>query len=141
MQDVSSANQRQTVYQAVRARILTTRPPGNAYFFILLRASSKEQKCFTLVSSNLFVFFHMIVLSRGFPGGSVVRNLPASARNVGSVSESARSPGEGDCNPLLYSCLGNPMDRGAGGLQSMWSPEVGHDLAVKQQWQHPILRQ
>ena len=34
-----------------------------------------------------------------------------------------RSPGEGNGNPLQYSCLGNPTDRGANGLQSMWSQE------------------
>ena len=49
----------------------------------------------------------------GFPGGSVVKNLPANAGDVGSVSESRRSPGEENVNPLQYSCLGNPMDRGA----------------------------
>ena len=52
----------------------------------------------------------------GFPGGSVVKNLPANAGNagdVGLISGSGRSPGEGSGNPLLYSCLGNSMDRGA----------------------------
>ena len=49
----------------------------------------------------------------GFPGGSAVKNLPANAGDVGSTPESGRSPGEGNDNPLQYSCLGNPMDRGA----------------------------
>ena len=49
----------------------------------------------------------------GFPGGLVVKNLRANAGDVGSIPESGRSPGEGNCNPLQYSCLGNPMDRGA----------------------------
>ena len=35
------------------------------------------------------------------------------AEDVGSVPELGRSPGEGNSNPLQYSCLGNPMDRGA----------------------------
>ena len=48
-----------------------------------------------------------------FPGGSVVKNLPASAGDVGSISGSGRSPGKGDDNPLQNSCLGNPMDTGA----------------------------
>jgi len=46
----------------------------------------------------------------------VVKNLPASADDVGdmsSVPESGRSPGGGNGNPLQYSCLENPMDRGA----------------------------
>ena len=49
----------------------------------------------------------------GFPGGSEVKNLPANARDVGSVLGWGRSPGEGNGNPLQYSCLGNSMDREA----------------------------
>ena len=49
----------------------------------------------------------------GFPGGSVVKNLLANAGDAGSIPGSGRSPGEGNGNPLQYSCLGNPMDRGA----------------------------
>ena len=49
----------------------------------------------------------------GFPGGSVVKNLPANARDVGLIPDSGRSPGGGNSNPLQYSCLGNPMERGA----------------------------
>ena len=52
----------------------------------------------------------------GFPGGSVVKNPPANAGDIGSVPDPGRSSGEGNGNPLQYSCLGNPMDRGA------WSP-------------------
>ena len=49
----------------------------------------------------------------GFPGGSVVKNLPANAEEVGLSPGSGRSPGGGNGNPLQYSCLDNPMDRGA----------------------------
>ena len=49
----------------------------------------------------------------GFPGDSLVKNLPANAGGVGSVSGSRRSPGEGNGGLLQYFCLGNPMDRGA----------------------------
>ena len=48
-----------------------------------------------------------------FPGGSVVKNALANAGDVGLIPGSGRSPGEGNGNPLQYSCLGNPMDRGA----------------------------
>ena len=51
--------------------------------------------------------------SGGFTSGSVVKNLPAKAGDVGSVPELGRSPGEGNGNPVQYSCLGNSMDRGA----------------------------
>ena len=49
---------------------------------------------------------------RGFPGGSAVKNLPANAADTGSMPGSERFPGEGNNNPLQYSCLGNLMDRG-----------------------------
>ena len=52
----------------------------------------------------------------GFSGGSVVKILPANAgdaRDVDSIPRSGRSPGEGNGNALQYSCLKNPMDRGA----------------------------
>ena len=51
----------------------------------------------------------------GFLGGSEVKNPPANAgdaRDGGWISQSGKSPGEGNDNPLQYSCLGNPMDRG-----------------------------
>ena len=49
----------------------------------------------------------------GFPGGSVVKNPPINAGDTGSIPGSGRSPGEGNGNPLQYSYLRNPMDRGA----------------------------
>ena len=51
----------------------------------------------------------------GFPGGSLVKNLPANAGDMGSIPGLGRSPGEGNGNPLQYSCLENSMDRGVGG--------------------------
>ena len=53
------------------------------------------------------------VCYRGFLSGSVIKNLPANAGATGSIPESGRSPGEGNGNSLLYSPLGNPMERGA----------------------------
>ena len=55
----------------------------------------------------------------GCRGGPVVKNLPASAGDVGSIPRWGRSPGEGNGNPLQYSCLENAMDRGAWWAQSM----------------------
>ena len=48
----------------------------------------------------------------GFSRGSVVKKMPANAGDMDSVLWSARCPGEGNDNPLQYSCLRNPMDRG-----------------------------
>ena len=49
----------------------------------------------------------------GFLGDSVVKNLPVNAGDKGLIPGSGRSPGEGNGNPLQYSCLGDSMDRGA----------------------------
>ena len=60
---------------------------------------------------------------RGFPDGTVVKNLPADAgdaRDMGSIPGLESSPGVGNGNPLQYSCLENPMDGGA-----WWAPVDG----------------
>ena len=49
---------------------------------------------------------------QGFTGGSAVKNPPANAGDSGSIPGWGRFPGEGNGNPLQYSCLGNPVDRG-----------------------------
>ena len=65
-----------------------------------------------------------------FPSGSVVKNPPANAGDMGLIPGSGRAPGEENGNSLYYSCLGNPMDRGAARLQSMGSQRIGHNLAT-----------
>ena len=52
-------------------------------------------------------------LSSSSPMAQVVKNPPANAGGAGLIPGSGRSPGEGNCNPLQYSCLENPMDKGA----------------------------
>ena len=58
---------------------------------------------------------------KGFPGVSAGNESACNAGDPGSIPRSGRSPGEGNGNPLQYSCLENFMDRGAcpGGLQLM----------------------
>ena len=69
--------------------------------------------------SSAYVLFHHSLINislmtiGGFPGGSVVKNLPPNVGAVGLIPGLGRSPGEGNGNPLQYSCPGNPMDRGA----------------------------
>ena len=48
-----------------------------------------------------------------FPSGSVVKNPPANTGDLGSIPGSRKYPGEGNGNPPQYSCLEDPMDRGA----------------------------
>ena len=49
----------------------------------------------------------------GFPDGAVVKHLPANAEDMGSIPRLGRSPGVGNGNPLLYSCLENSTNKGA----------------------------
>ena len=53
------------------------------------------------------------MLAMGFPGGSEGKASACDAGDPGLIPGSGRSPGEGNGNPLQYSCLENPMDRGA----------------------------
>ena len=80
-------------------------PPHTQLSLLPLRTAGPEQTCWT---------------GRGpppclsaFAGGSVVKKPPAYAGDASLIPESGRSPGEGNSSPLQYSCLGNPMDRGA----------------------------
>ena len=75
-----------------------------------------------LLSSSAWIFLTQVAL--------VVKNPPASAGDVrdrGSIPGSGRSSGEEDDNPFQYSCLENPMDRGA------WQPTV-HGVIKSQTW-------
>ena len=66
-----------------------------------------------LFAGNYHNVVSQLYFNLGFPGGSIVKNLPVSARDVGSISGWERPPGEGNGNPLQNSCLGNAMDKGA----------------------------
>ena len=62
------------------------------------------------------MIYSMLMYNVGFPGGSVVKNWPASVgdtEDLGSIPGWGRSPGVGIGNPLQYSCLENPIDRRA----------------------------
>ena len=76
----------------------------------------------------------LVRLYLDFPGDSEVKNLPVNAGDSGSIPGLGRSPGEGNGNPLQYSCWENCMDRGA-----WWATVLGlqstteHDLVTKRQ--------
>ena len=65
----------------------------------------------------------------------MVKSPPANSGDLGLISGSRRSPGEGDGNPVQYPCLGNPMDRGDWQAIVHGVTRVGHNLATKQQQQ------
>ena len=101
-------------------------------FFTLLICTEGHITSLTFLS---FFFFWSqdvaeILLSKWctrFPGGSVVKNLPANAGDAGLIPESRRSPGEGNGKQLQYSCLENPIDREA------WWATV-HRVTRSQTW-------
>ena len=86
----------------------------------LLKATEPEQS---------FLFFFSFNWS--IPVGSVLKSLTANAGDTSLIPGSGRSPGEGNGNPLQYSCLGNCKDKGAW-LARIWSQKrAGHNLAAK----------
>ena len=60
-----------------------------------------------------FFLKHKVILQAGFPGGSAGKESACNAADLGSIPGLGRSPGEGKGYPFQYSCLKNPMDRGA----------------------------
>ena len=67
----------------------------------------------------------------GYPCSSVGKESACNAGDPGLIPGSGRSPGEGNGNPLQYSCLENPMDRGAWQATVHGVTKVRHDLATK----------
>ena len=65
------------------------------------------------------VFMYIYIYMAGFPCSSVGKEPACNAGDLGSIPESGRSLGEGNGNPLQYSCLENPIDRSLAGY-SPW---------------------
>ena len=102
--------------------------------------SPNSVKCLLWFWPLLVISGHWLLLpifapstwTMGFPGGSVVKKLPANAGDAGSITGLARSPGGG--SPLQYSCLENPRDTRAWQAIVHGVPKrVRHALAAKQQ--------
>ena len=69
----------------------------------------------THVAILLPCFQRSLKYIKGFPGGSVVKNLPANAEDTSLIPDPGRSPGGRHGNQLQYSCLENPMEKGGYG--------------------------
>jgi len=67
----------------------------------------------------------------GFPHGSDGKESACNVGDLGLIPGLGRSPGEGNGNPLQYSCLENPMDRGAWWATVHGIARVGHELLTK----------
>ena len=78
--------------------------------------SCKEHAHYDILSHSFNLYLMSITYQKDLPGSSVVKNLPANAgvtRDTGLIPALGKYPRRGNGNPLWYSCLGNPMDRGA----------------------------
>ena len=85
---------------------------GRYYFAQRIQTSTyKINKLGDLIQHMVIAAYNTV--SRGFPGGSIVKNLPANTGDTDSVPGLGRVPGERIGYPLQYSCLENSMERGA----------------------------
>ena len=107
-------------------RILTVWATRKVHFLTLV-------KWILCISYLLYKIYKLYVLPLCTPGGSLVKNPPASAGDLGLIPGSGRSPGGGNGNPLQCSWWKIPWTEGPSGLQSMGSQRVRHDWATKQQ--------
>ena len=82
--------------------------PWKAEGSLLIRQYLESIQAFAVI----FLINTALSISLRFPGGSVVKNPPVNAGDAGLILGSGRSPGGGNGNPLQYSCLEKPMDRG-----------------------------
>ena len=92
---------------------------NSTQYFVVTYKGKESEKEYVCVCVCVYAYM-------GFPGGSHSKESAWDAGDLGSIPGLGRSPGKGIGNPLQYSCLENPMDRGAGGLQSMGSQRVRH---------------
>ena len=74
--------------------------------------TSKGQEPVVL-TTPFYIFINLYIYAWGFPNGSVGKESTCNAGDVGSIPGLGRSPGEGHGNPLQYSCLENPVYKGA----------------------------
>ena len=90
--------------------------PGHSRGAVSLILITTVHECLKFISLYLKIVY-------GFPGGSEGKESACNAGDLGLIPGSGRSPGRGNGNPLLYSCLENPMDGGA------WRAITVHGIA------------
>ena len=100
--------------------------------YILKRKRKLFIDCQSFTYIHCQSYTYLIISNLDFPGGSLVKNLPVNAGDVGLIPGSGRCPEVGNGNPLWYSCLGNPLDRGAWWATVHGHKRVEHNLGTKQ---------
>ena len=118
-----------------RTRGIQERGPATANSPMRPSAHWKPDVCAVLLGgehTGCFPSYHskknfFLTTQFGFPGGSEVKASACNAGDLGSISGLGRFPAEGNGNPLQYSCLENPMDRGAWWATVHGLQRVGHD--------------
>ena len=103
-------------FSTIHMTLQTVWPPLWENFWIQMATSTGLCILSNFLLTEEDVFYILLTASRGFPGSSVVKSLPAvqePQKDAGSIPGLGRSPGGRHGNPLQYSCLENPMDRGA----------------------------
>ena len=97
------------------------------YNFFLPSFALSSYKRIVVGSELYYLVFRFLSRKICFPGGSVVKNPPANAGDVGLVPELGRSLREGNGYPLQYPGLGNPINRGAQQATVRGATRVRHD--------------
>ena len=107
-------------------------------FYLLIWLVTSQNSCVNfslLIKILVIVLYITLILYRGFPHGSLVKNPPANAGDAGLIPGSGKFPGEGNDNPLWYSgqihswyfSMGNPMEKGT------WRAIVG-SRSIRHNW-------
>ena len=114
---------------ALQTDTLPSEPPGKPIMIMSKDLIYNNYVCliFLFFFLDQFLNEHKILSIVGFPGGSALKNPLANAEHVGLIPASGRSPGEGNGNPLHYSCLENPRVWGAWWAAILWSHRVRHN--------------
>ena len=125
-----SKNQTNSLFDIItgrRSKAFGERWRKNGVMLILMcqLGSSVLPSCCCLVAKSCPNLWQPLGLS------SVGKEYACNTGNLGLIPGSGRSPGEGNGNPLQYSCLENPMDRGAWQSTVHGVARVGHNLAIK----------
>ena len=105
------------------------------FFHIILKTVLKNKS----PSSHSAIYIHIYIWLPGWHSGKEFACNAEDLGDTGFIPGSGRCPGGGNGNPLQYSCLGNPTDRGTWQAQSMRSQRVGHNWACTHTHTHSYI--